>query len=273
MSKNLQEEFSVYEGLFVKEIFLKSNEEGINKVLFCFHDWFHYHSQFDYLIEFLNNHFSENLKIIVIDFPGHGRTPGTRGEFKDKNILIENLDKFIEEKSLKKNYFLSCGIGCLLIPFLRNEIIPKSHLFFVSPVFNMSPFMSEIYANIPSILFNYGKQMRMKIPHLEKIYTHSADYIKFKNDPLNLEFITINTFNMLEKLAKKVLTESYYQEGEVTLVYDESSPFVCSSSINLFLKTMPKDLSISKTYSNIGHSIISQSVSDEIFKDVLKWLK
>lgn len=210
-------------------------------------------------------------RVMGVDFPGHGRSSGKRGDIPSFELLYKIIDQAIDYKLIEPLYLLGHSLGGLIaVRYVEERVLPKkcvisSGLFYLSPdkvsptLMTFAKIMKKIY---PSLTLN--NQINP-----EHISRKRAEVESYKKDPLVHKLISVRLFfemvNNIELAYQRIgVTPILVLVGEE----DKLTPPISGEKIY----SAWKGEKYIKRY-NMAHELFHDPEGDKVIADVLEFLQ
>lgn len=248
-------------------------------VLIFAHGVNEYMGRYQYAIDF----FSKNYKIYIFDFRGHGFSEGIRSFVNSIDDLILDLKTFVDfvvAKERGKKFFLiahSMG-GQIALNYLGRY--PQNGLagFMTSSpniqvAFHVSAFekflgrkLEKIFPKMPLLNQKIKPRHLTRIP--ESVEDYKTDKLVNKNMTLRLavELFRNQEDGILMGMAEKIYLPAFMMHSGDDHVCDKQG------SIDFFNKLSSSDKKL-KIYDGAYHELFNDTVKDEVFQDMNRWLE
>ncbi len=214
---------------------------------------------------------SESYLVVGVDFPGHGRSSGKRGDIPSFNLAMEMIDKALEFKMVEPLYILGHSLGGLIaVRYIEERILPRKCVI-------SSGLLHMESDKVPSYLFTFAKIMKFIYPSLtlnnrinpEFISRGRVEIDNYKKDPLVHKLISIRSFfDILENIK---LAYERVGSSPILVLIGEKDRLVPPEAGESIYKAWKGEKTI-KWYPMM-HELFHDPEGDMVIKDVLEFLR
>ncbi len=220
---------------------------------------------------------NEGIGVVAVDMPGHGRSPGRRGNISGYELIKEMIDILIN--TAKQTfpgiplfiYGHSLGGGLVLNYLLKTN--PKvSGAIATSPWLKLSfepPRIKLILASILNhILPGFVQSSGLNADFL----SHDPDVVRlYRNDPLVHGKISVSLFNIAVKSAKYTLENSSGLKVRTLIVHGSEDMIVSPEGSREF--AAKASLAELKIFDGGYHELHNEPFKQEVFDYIIKWIE
>lgn len=233
------------------------------------HGIFEHFSRYNYLVNKLNE---QGYNVYRYDARGHGRSEGEKGDLKEYNHFLLDLDNYIDlikKESSLKVVLLGHSMGGLVATSYAC-ISDKIDYLVLSGACNITPKAARALRFIPTFItskINYKNNLGKGVCGDEEVVN------AYNNDPLVLKSgkmrLLKNAFirgcdlvkNNIDKISVPTLVMHGKEDG---IVESSTGEWTYNN-----LKVEDKEL---KMYDGLYHEIFNEVKKDEVIEDLLSWL-
>lgn len=252
-----------------KEIFTKViGPSTSDKILVFFHDFWNYHKYYLNLANYLTYR-QQDLAVLLLDLPGFGLSPGTRGHIDNLDLLSSQLSTLISGLGEKKIYLGGMGIGALLS--LRLTLKEKKEitgLILCNPFFAFENTFAQKFSEL--CYFMDGPLGKIKIPHPLLEDSHHEER---ENDALLSSSITLRTFGQVMLEGKRAVHWANFVNLPVITLLSGRDPLYSPTLTDQFMEHVPKEFLTEMRLEQEQHWLFQSDESEDIMGELNHWLK
>ena len=264
-----QQEFS-FEGYNNTKIYAMKNIVNKPKAnVVIVHGVFEHLSRYDYLVSKLNE---QGYNVYRYDARGHGRSEGDKGDLKEFNHFLIDLDNYIDlirKENDLKIILLGHSMGGLVATSYAS-ISDKIDYLVLSGACNVTPKVAKALRFIPDFMtsiINYNNNLGSGVCGDKTVIE------EYKKDPLVLKKgklrLMKNAFirgcDLVKNNIGKIKVPTLVMHGkEDGIVVSSTGEWTYEN-----LKVVDKQL---KMYEGLYHEIFNEVKKDEVIADLLNWL-
>lgn len=221
-----------------------------------------------------------NMRFIVWDLRGHGRSEGKRGIVKsisdysdDLGILIQFIREEISDDSI---FLLGHSLGGLVN---LNALVEKGDLglkgvCLSSPLLGITLEASEIKKMGAKYIARYLPRFTMSNEIPDKILTHDKKVLEeFAKDPLRHDRISAGLYLDMLSYTKKVCKMGDRISLPILFQLAGQDKVVSTKATLEFYETLSSKDKTKMIYENSFHEIFNDIEREQVFQDLSKWLQ
>jgi len=252
---------------------IQSPGENMKAVILLIHGLGEHVQRYNYWAELFNK---EGIAFTGVDFPGHGRSDGRRGNIKNSKLLSEILDILLN--SCRKTFpgvpiFLygnSMG-GCIVLDYIIRKNPRIKGAVVTSPWLRLSFEPSKTKLILVSVLRyilpGLTRPSGLVVDHISHDVTVVADY---KSDPLVHGKISTGLFHAVVSAGKYSLIHAPELDLPTLLLHGSDDLITSPEASKEFASKAEKvDL---KIWDGGYHELHNEPFKDEVFTYIMKWI-
>lgn len=227
--------------------------------------------RYDYLTEKLNN---AGYNVYRYDARGHGRSEGEKGDLKDYQDYLLDLDIYVE--SVKKEYpdlkliLLGHSMGGLVATSYASMFSSKIDYLALSGAANVTPKAARALKFLPMCLI---KKIKYKNNLGDGVCSDKEVVEKYNSDPLVLKEATMGLMKNVFIGGCGLVKDNINQISVPTLVMHGKGDGIVDASTAEWtynnLTVEDKELQI---YEGLYHEIFNEVKKDTVIEDLINWL-
>ncbi|MBL7665026.1 MAG: alpha/beta fold hydrolase [Bacteriovoracaceae bacterium] len=265
---------------FKKTFFAK---EGQKKTLnlYFFHGALEHHGRHEIFFNELAKIYDGNLRMIFIDFQGHGLSAGPRAYVENLNIYCEDvLTLMREQKDLDGvNVCMGHSMGGLILLKTMIDYPSNIPIKIQGSLFSNPPILPKI--KIPLPLETLLKKMKgvvtkIRIPNIYKGYDLTSLESRandFDSDPLINKFFTLGLAKEIKLNCEKIKGLAYLVDTPCLFLLSENDVIVDSKATQKFVTGINPSLAQECVYPHAKHDLLNEADSAKVREDIVVWLK
>jgi alpha-beta hydrolase superfamily lysophospholipase len=253
---------------------IKSPGEYTKAVIIMVHGLGEHIQRYSDLAELFRN---EGIAFLGVDLPGHGRSPGRRGNIRSYSLTDEMLDILL--KTCNQTfpgcsiyiYGHSLGGGIVLDYLLRRKTGVKGAIV-TSPWLRLSfepPKSKIVMASImKNIIPGLTQPSGLNVNHI----SHDLNVVeKYKNDPLVHDKISVSLFDAAMSAGKYSLIHASELNIPILLLHGSEDLITSPDASREFAgKTGMVEL---KVWDGGYHELHNETFKEEVFKYIMGWIR
>ena len=260
---------------------LEGPQEQLNsEYLIILHDYFDYHKYYiDFATELIKQ--NNNLKVLLFDFKGLGRSSGDRGYIKKWNEYPLDVQNVIESflPLGQQFHLLGAGLGgnvALDLMFQKEFLLEEriKSLILINPLLKLKvdypKWTKKIVRNFPSLLERARFPIRFNYHRFCTDYQHAQ---KVNADALIPHDISFRSVVELLETNNRLKSLSYFIKKPTFILLSEKGHICNNEYIKVYAKGIEKKYLQIIEYSNAYHDLIHDKKAGFVKEDILKWLK
>jgi alpha-beta hydrolase superfamily lysophospholipase len=210
-------------------------------------------------IDFIKKLNDLQINVYTFDLPGHGNSPGKRGDIKSFYEIYSFIDEFAPEDFILYGHSLG---GLISSRYCEMDLKKPKKLILSSPALGniaQKKFLLKIMSIFPSLSFSNG------IP-AEEISSDEKENQRYKDDPLIHDKITVRTAKQMFEEAEKALNQIDEISIPTILLYGEEDKV-----INKFEYNKIKNENLELVNFRLGkHELINCKYNSEKYFEKIK---
>jgi lysophospholipase len=247
-----------------------------------FHDFFDYHGRYLALAEELVIKGNGRICVGLFDYPGFGKSGGTRAHIPDFDQLCRVSSEFLhflcDKHDLEEFFLVGAGLGATVLLKLEDQFFhrfrrrPKG-LVLSNPLLKMNIETPTI--GQPMMDFFSGSLAKIKLPWRIKGDYLTHDYTlseQFDLDPLTQRSITLATYNQLLLNSQLMRTSAYFLDVPTLLLLSADDEFLDQDVSKLFARGFNREVGKLIEYSQSKHDLFNEVDREKVFSDVYNWI-
>jgi alpha-beta hydrolase superfamily lysophospholipase len=250
--------------------------------VFFFYGFGEHLERYSYFADSLIQHFYNNkinLEVIVIDYPGHGKSSGARGHLSSFDDLALDFNHFILQHARGDYLLMGKGLGALCVlqmfqdPYMLFDNRPKGGVL-INPALKVKwkipKFLEKL--NIEGI-GTFGKvRMPFRVDEAHVVDIGKGES-SFDDDPLVSHHPTLSSFAQVQKAGHRLRTASYYIDEPIFMAIKDKENHLFDNRISeLFCRGLGQGAL--HQYSNYSYdNDVANAMTDPMIEDILNWYK
>ena len=218
---------------------------------------------------FLKKVYDMKISVFAIDIRGHGESGGERGDIRDFNDYITDINCFV--KKIRSEYkdlkfaLLGHSLGGLIATGYVEEFECIDFLVLSSPLLTV-PKIASLLKVIPYKLLNFIK--------IKKRHSESPEMLAYGYaDPLASNYFSIRLLGMIfDQGISLVLSKLQNIQIPVLLLGGKLDPLIQTSNFNNILKKFGSKDKKLIIYDNVKHRLFQSEVKDDVIADMVLWI-
>lgn len=270
-----------------KSIPVNKDQHPHRFLLFLLYGFGEHASRYESFANDLVRAFSEHnvaLDIVAPDFPGHGKSSGSRGHIESFDDISSDLVDLVRHITKEHDYddqnilLFGKGVGALYALQMihqysdQDDFNPRACIL-LNPAFKMKWNLPRFLENLD--MSSLGSMNKLRLPfRLDDtlVSTIGVDKVAFDEDPLVCHHLTLGAFTEIQKASRPLRISSYYIDIPLFIGLSDDADSLFDQQVS---ELFAQGLSFGQIYHYStmvnDNDQVSNHMTERMIEDIVNW--